>query len=379
MTTTVAAADAAHFLSLVPHLLGFAPARSLVVVPFAGKTSLGALRIDLPTGSPRQLDGVASNVVGMVCRIPGADGLVAVAYTDAAIDGRLPEHDLVAAIDRAADACGLRVVDLLTVAADGWGSHADRHLPPTGRPLDEIARSAASVATSIADAPEVVDDLAAGAELPRRSAAERRKVGRAARELSAAIDAVCGMPLATPDASVSAAAVVAAGELDDLPRLYESALRESAEELEPMRAALLIWCLARPSLRDIALVQWATDLEHGDEALEAQQEWEQTGDYPDRLGRIMWGDADRPDPARLEAALALVRHVAALAPRRERPGPLALCAWLSWALGRSTHADLYARRALEIDPDHGLSEILCAFVQAGHLPDWAFRRPGHVR
>ena len=80
-----------------------------------------------------------------------------------------------------------------------------------------------------------------------------------------------------------------------------------------------------------------------------------------------------PDPTRLSAALALVRRAAASAPRDRRPGPLATCAWLSWALGRSTHAEVYAAQALEIEPEHGLAEIVRSFVLAGHLPDWAFR------
>jgi hypothetical protein len=71
----------------------------------------------------------------------------------------------------------------------------------------------------------------------------------------------------------------------------------------------------------------------------------------------------------LETALAV-------APRADRPGTLAVCAWLSWALGRSTHAEVYASAAREIEPEHGLSEIVLSFVAAGHLPDWAFRRAG---
>ena len=57
------------------------------------------------------------------------------------------------------------------------------------------------------------------------------------------------------------------------------------------------------------------------------------------------------------------------------PGALATCAWLAWALGRSTHAELYALEACAIEPEHGLAEIVRSFVHAGHLPDWAFQRP----
>ena len=48
--------------------------------------------------------------------------------------------------------------------------------------------------------------------------------------------------------------------------------------------------------------------------------------------------------------------------------------WLAWALGRSTHAERYAILACEVEPEHGLAEIVRSFVLAGHLPDWAFRR-----
>ena len=140
-----------------------------------------------------------------------------------------------------------------------------------------------------------------------------------------------------------------------------------------MRAAMLGWCLNRPGLRDIALVQWATDQSGGDIASDAQRRWEDGEEYPVDLALVMWGDARRPDHARLEAALAVARDVAALLPKKQRPGPLSVCAWLSWALGRSTHAHRYARSALAIDPRHGLADIVLAFVQAGHLPEWAFR------
>ena len=46
--TVVKAADAAQFLSIVPRMLGYHPTRSLVVIPFHGGRSLGAMRFDLP-------------------------------------------------------------------------------------------------------------------------------------------------------------------------------------------------------------------------------------------------------------------------------------------------------------------------------------------
>ncbi|HBR87853.1 MAG TPA: hypothetical protein DEA59_01135, partial [Microbacterium sp.] len=72
--------------------------------------------------------------------------------------------------------------------------------------------------------------------------------------------------------------------------------------------------------------------------------------------------------------LDAARAAAAAAPRARRAGALATCAWLSWALGRSTHAAAFAEMAFAIEPDHGLAGIVLTMVNAGHLPEWAFHR-----
>lgn len=376
MSITVKAADAAQFLTLVPRLLGFVPTRSLVLVPMTGGRSLGAMRLDLP--AEEMTDAVAATAVGMLCRIGEADSLVAVVYTDDRVDASgagvsaLPYRGLMEALDARADACGLRVIDALTVAGDGWGSHFDPALPPGGHPLDRL-RARAPIPGTGGLGPAPSGDQASGAKLPAVDSATRAQVSQAFRSLSAALEAICGIPAVTKTtARVDPAALEAACELDDLPTLFEDALTWSAE-LPPMRAAMLGWCLARPSLRDIALVQWASDQSGGDTAMEAQRRWEDGEEYPVALASIMWGEGPRPAPARLEGALELIRSVAARMPRAQRPGPLALCAWVSWALGRSSHAERYAAMALKIDAEHGLAAIVRSFVQAGHLPDWAFR------
>ncbi|NLP85119.1 DUF4192 family protein [Microbacterium sp. CFH 90308] len=412
-TTIVKAADAAQFLSFVPRMLGYHPTRSLVVIPFHGSRTLGAMRIDLPDSASTAVDAIASTVIGMVCRLPEADGLATVAYTGASFaehDG-MPHRELAEALAGRADECGLRVVDALCVAADAWGSYLDPSCPDGGRPLADLA----AVAPELAELPPPVGDQASGADLPAVDLAERERVGRALTALEAAVAVLCGPDAADagrrgspfsptdtdsaetdpadtdPDGGVglaeAGAAVTGDGTridpraleavclLDDLPDLFEDALAWDLDAVDPYRAAALAWCLSRPSLRDVALVQWSGTMAHGDEAFDAQLRWENGEEYPTHLAMRMWGEGDRPDPGRLEAALHLVRRIAAAAPRGSRSGPLAMCAWLSWALGRSTHAEAYATWACEIEPEHGLSEIVLSFVHAGHLPDWAFRRP----
>jgi Domain of unknown function (DUF4192) len=393
MTTTVKAASAAQFLSLVPKMLGYQPTRSLVLVPFAGARSVGAMRFDLPTEAEAgEVDRLAATFIGMVCRIAEADAVAAVSYTDErGTDEAIPQRALIEALQRRADACGVRVTDALWVSGDGWGSHLDPTCPPGGRPLGELADEPPGAEhLAIADG-----DQGAGAELPAVDLAEKERTARAIAGLEKAIRLLCGpdsirpvppgarpheeeAPTRDEDSSdgarVDPQALATVCLLDDLPTLFEEALRWDAAALDSFDAAALTWCLARPALRDIALVQWCGGLAAGDEALEAQLRWESGEEYPAHLAMQMWGEGERPDPDRLEAALALSRHVAAAAPRPLRAGPLATCAWLAWAVGRSTHAERYALLACEIEPEHGLAEIVRSFVLAGHLPDWAFRR-----
>jgi len=391
--TVVKAADAAQFLSFVPRMLGYRPTRSLAVIPFEGARSLGAMRFDLPDGEPDAVDRIAATVIGMVCRLAEADAVAAIAYTDARFEdeGRMPHHDLLDALRRRSDACGLRVTDLLCVAADAWGSFVDPECPAGGRSLDDLEW------TGPAEIPEPEGDQATGADLPARPAAEREQVGEALGALGRAVEALCGPGTAAGTAGRTRHSARAAAEcdepadaegrldpralatvcrFDDLPGFFEDALAHPVDAADAYDLAALVWCLARPSLRDVALVQWSGNLAQGDEALDAQLRWETGEEYPAHLAMRMWGDGDRPDVRRLETALALARHAAAVAPREAQPGPLAMCAWLSWALGRSTHAAAYAQRACEVEPEHGLSQIVLSFVNAAHLPDWAFQRSG---
>lgn len=376
MSTIVKAADAAEFLSLVPRMLGYVPSRSLVMIPFAGSRSLGAMRFDLPADAEAP-DAYAATVIGMSCRLPDADAVAAVAYTDALFEGeRMPHPALFDALERRADASGLRVTDALCVAGDGWGSAFDPALPPGGRPLAALE----IVPAGAEDVDDVDGDQSSGAELPTPGLIDTERVGRALHAFARAAEVLCGddaelePSAAAENARIDPQALAAVCRLEDLPGFFEDALGWQVDDLAPFDAAALAWCLARPSLRDVALVQWSGTFDDGDTALDGQLRWESGEEYPAHLAMRMWGEGDRPDPDRLVHALALTRQIAALAPRASRPGALSMCAWLSWALGLSTHAESYARAACAIEPEHGLSEIVRSFVHAGHLPDWAFRR-----
>ncbi|MBN9192491.1 DUF4192 family protein [Microbacterium sp.] len=381
MSTVIKAAGPARFLSLVPHLLGFHPTRSLVLVPFSGRRSVGAMRFDLPSAAGADdVERIASTCIGMVCRLPDANAVALVVYTDDSLhraDDSVPHRAFVRAIAARADACGIEVRDALCVGADAWTAYPDDGAAPRLGDLSEVAAPAAD------DLPPVrVGDQAAGAELPAVADEAAQPVAAALRALDQAVRTVCADVSAEPGADERAIATLgrldphaltAACRLDELPALFEDVLAWDPSALAPFDAATLIWCLARPALRDIALVQWCGTLADGEAALDAQLQWEGGADYPADLGMRMWGEGTRPDRDRLSRALELARHAAALAPDAVRPGAPATCAWLSWALGRSTHAESFARRACELEPEHGLGEIVRSFVAVGHVPDWAFR------
>ena len=342
------------------------------------------MRFDLPGASDLdEIDRISATLIGMVCRLPDADGVAMVTFTDECFADRgMPHHALTDALQRRAEDCGIRVTDVLCQAADAWGSVFDPLCPRFGRPLSELESEPSGAAHL-----EIAADQLSGAELPSADPAEAERVDRALAALGMAVAVLCGSesgswpdgarpddPLLTGKGRVDPQALEAACRLDDVPTLFEDALDEDAAALPPFEAALLIWCLSRPALRDIALVEWCRGMDAGDEALDAQLRWESGEEYPAHLAMQMWGEGEQPDPGRLSAALILCRHLAARAPHATRAGVLATCAWLAWALGRSTHAEHYALEAREIEPEHGLAEIVLSFVGAAHLPDWAFRR-----
>lgn len=329
-TTVHKATQPCDFLVAVPALLGYEPSESVVVVPFNGPRSIGAMRFDLP--DVEDAATVANVAAGLVCKVKGATGLAVVVYGE-----RAQAEAVGDAISGKAAQCGLSVVERFYVTGSGWGLIGDDAVSP----MPEVPEHLTAMVKAA--------NQHAGAEIPE---VDPSRVDTVA-------DAFDSFGLA----DVAEADWIALGEV---------AATTQPEEIDPLDAVSLIFAISRPSLRDIALVQWATDETGGERAAEAQAGWECGEEYPADLAAIMWGEAPRPDVDRLFAALATIRHLAALTPESQRAGLLAAAAWLSWALGRSTHADDYARQALAVDPGHGLAEIVASFVQASHLPSWVF-------
>lgn len=362
MTTVLRASDSAEFLGLVPALAGFTPSQSLVLLPFHGSRAHGAMRLDLPRDDASP-EAYANAAIGLVEKVDGADAVAIVVYSDDAAcrttDGLvLPLIVQVEELLGCAEDAGMRIVDALCVTPEGWSSYLedDPELAPLP-PSDPLA-----------------GDQHAGAGLPSADLVEKERVGRALHDIGVMLDREAHSRL---DGSENPQAIAALVMLEDIPEFFETLL-DAPEEQPPFATAALLWCLDRPLLRDVALVQWATCLDDGIRTLEAQYAFADTrSGFPDDLGDVFLGRGPSPDVDRLRHALTVARLAAARAPRALRPAPLTIAAWLSWALGHATHAEHYLELVREIDPVYGLAELLGTMVGAGMLPEWAFRRgPG---
>ncbi len=362
------ASGSAEFLGLVPALAGFTPTQSIVLTPFEGKRTYGALRIDLPDEEPAAF---AERAIALANRVERSDAVAVVVYCDESAqptgDGLvLPHRIVVEEVLAAAEAQRLGIVDALCVTPEGWASYLDED--PELHPLDTIRPAASPPA-----AHDVEGDQHAGTDLPVYGLLLTEKVGRVLLALDDIVqsaddereDEVEGERLE---------AFAAALLLEHIPELFEAAV-DFPDDPPPFVCAALIWLLDKPVYRDVALAQWAGDLAAGHDALVSQRAHQRTRALPSAQScQVMVGEGPRPDISRLHAALRTARALAALAPQARRIGPLALAAWLSWALGRTSHSEKYLDEVRRIAPDYSFGQLLSDLFRTRPLPEWAFDR-----
>src|SRR5690606_7992251 len=249
---------------------------------------------------------------------------------------------------------------------DGWTSYTT----PDLRPLAELAEADPDPGARLAAHPR------AGAETEPADPADREEV---TRQLVAFEELPTDPFRRVWEGAQSVAAVDEAdAELRDFDRDPFACADEalSGGEVSPARAALWMWILRCPALRDVMLTAWTGGLSEARRACEWQQEWV-TGskvppDFPVRLA----GEGARPDGARIDAALELCRGLVARAPSSPLAACLAVCGWLAWARGNSTHAGEYAERALAADERLSFAGLVHTLSEKGILPGWAFDPAG---
>lgn len=328
------AANYTELLRVAPAILGIQPVESVVLLPLVDNKINAAMRVDLPDSRALPEAPTASTIVGMILRLKHIEGVVIVQYTGKPASETL---SLSNALIAESEKCGLRVADSLYVAGDGFGSHLQGGEP---LPLSDL---------------EVPDDLAHLVQPGDQNS------------------------LVFPDPVPGVVQILDAlvfGPDSEFPtQFFERVLVDEgagSPSLSPADLATLALFLSRPSLRDVALTQWATNLFTGIAAFTAQIAWDEGEEYPAELAQIIMGEADRPDPQRLRAAFTACLTAAVSVNEQDRPGPLTAAGWISWASGRSTHAQILLDQALAIDPEYGMAQIIRSFIDSGHVPAWAF-------
>ncbi len=400
--TVVKTSKPSEFLALVPELVGFQPENSIALVAFRGRRTCGALRFTLPDsdGSPTLHKRIATTIVGMACKLPGVDALVPVVYTDERFAGlpTVPHESFIKTLIQRCELSGFVVRDAFCVAADGWASYDDPDCPDGGRPLSDLSASTLTAAIP-EEHRKPLGSLTSWADLPDVGLVDRERTAKLVKRYQSLASNLGSAP----------ELVEMIGDILDPVATAEVVLTWDADAVEVADAAALLFLVQSPANRDQMMLQFAFGEDVGSEAFEVNARYaalqRATGLSMDEIVReemelrqrdtggaghpaqvladqtsdlLMGLGESRPDPVRIEAAIAVLKTVVAMAPRSARPAPFCMLAWLSWALGRGSVAGIFIDHALAIDPHYGMAQLLDTLLGTGHLPEWAFAVPTGV-
>ncbi|NYJ03758.1 DUF4192 domain-containing protein [Petropleomorpha daqingensis] len=323
--------DPGEVAAALPHLLGFRPEESVVVVglggPSGGRVGL-TVRADLPP-PPHAVPLAAALARGIATDDPAAVVIAVVSEHDDELDldggVDLPHRDVVHALVVTLAEAGIPVRDALLVRDRRWWSYDCPHeccAPGAGTPLPGgvSALEAASVATGqvLAQSREELD-----ARITHLDRADREEVREAC--------------FAMVNTRTARAAEAGWGAVEkDAWAVVESAVRERRVEgavppLPPPSLAEIVWGLQHTGVRDRAL-----GLALGDDAAAAE---------------ALWTECTRRAPWMLAAA------------------PATLLAVSAWLRGDGAMASVALERALGSDEDYQLAQLLRSALAACMRPD----------
>lgn len=306
----------AALVQAVPYLIGFHPARSLVLVGLHDGRLVVTARLDLELGNG---DDDLAHALRVLLN-GGVTEVVALVYDGDADDGWMPRT--LVRLGDLAEQGGAGILDVLLVNSGRWRSMCcddDACCPPEGRPIDEQTSEFAAAATFAGVVPHADRD-ALSAILEPAAPASRATL---APLIAAAADLRAGGSTGPPGRTERAVkrALFAAARASDA--------RGQCAELTPADLARFAVGLAILAVRDSLWM--AVDAGRLD-------------------GRPLWADLARRLPCPYDAA------------------PSFLFGWRSWRSGNGALAGIAARRAIESDPGYSAADLLLAAVNGGVDP-----------
>lgn len=316
---SVRLSDPGDLVAGIPHLLGFHPADSVVVISLTGLTGRRVgltMRADIP--APRHDRELAQQLATGV-RTDSPDAVVLAVFSDAANeDGGLPHRQLVHELTMAMTAVDLAVRDVLLVRSGRWWSYDCPHRccdPTAGTPLPTGVSEldVATVASGVVVARDR-DEVAARLEpAPERATMEDVALRVASERVVHILDR--GRDAVREEAT-AAIASAAAGLAPGAP-----GVRLSDDDV-----ARMVW-----ALRDVVVRDAALDFVLGPDAAGAE---------------ALWMECARRAPAPLDAA------------------PATLLAVSAWLRGDGATANIALERALVSDPGYALAQLLSQALAA---------------
>ena len=312
--------DMGEIAAALPHLLGFHPRESVVLLGLGGKSGRRVgltVRADIPPPEHNRSLATALSRSLFTDRPDRALLLVVSEAADetGAGDRGLPHHDLVREMCRALSRLAVPVGDAVLVRAGRWWSYdcPDHCCGPGGGtplPTGVTELEVASIATGTVVAP---DRDALAARIARPPGPDR-----------AAMAAACARVAVECSAAVldSGREAVAAGSWAAVTAAVERCRPGAAPpvRLTDAEVARVVW-----GLRDVDVRDRALRLALGGEPAAAEQ---------------LWTECTRRAPAPLDAA------------------PATLLAVSAWLRGDGAMANVALGRALESEPGYGLARLL---------------------
>jgi hypothetical protein len=315
-------------LAVIPGLLGFHPADSIVVVgagPPRGRIHV-AFRYDLPEPpAPAAAAKIAAHAASILMRHQLSLAIVVGYGAGPAVT---PVADAMVAELRRAD---IKLHDMLRVENGRYWSYAcqdPRCCPPEGVPFDPQAHPAAQTLAS-----------AGNAALSDRA------------ELAAGIAPLGGLGA------------------ESMRQAVRRAERHISDLLAPAggRRAAGIQQMVAEGLR---VVGEAITLYRGGGQLTSDDQIARLAVFVDDL-RVRDDAWARMEPAHTKAHLRLWTDVVRRAPARYVPAPASLLAFTAWQSGNGALANVAAQRALAADPEYSMALLLLEAISAGAPPSAA--------